>query len=73
MQEIYLRTRYFERGLLKTHKKVKFIFSFEQRYQKKKGRGTSYQSQFTLLFMHYLTKFDGVELFQKLHLQIYAS
>ena len=36
MQEIYLRIRYFERGLLKTHKKVKFIFSFEQRYQKKK-------------------------------------
>ena len=29
MQEILLKTRYFERGLSKSLKKVNFIFSFE--------------------------------------------
>ena len=43
MQEILLKIRYFERGLLKPFKKVNFIFSFEpssfngQTYQKQKG------------------------------------
>ena len=43
MQEIILKIRYFKRGLLKTLKKVNFIFSFNpvpfngQSYQKKKG------------------------------------
>ena len=56
-----------------------------QSYQKQKGSGTSHQSLFRLqnkfrkiplLVIYYLTKFDQVavfELFQKLHLQIYAS
>ena len=51
-----------------------------QSYQKQKGPGTSAQSLFRLRkkfskdsFISYLTKFDDVELFQKLHLQIYAS
>ena len=56
-------------------------------YQKQKGSGTSDQSLFRLqnkfknilLFViYYLTKFDMlckavIELFQKLHMQIYAS
>ena len=59
-----------------------------QSYQKQKGPGTSDQSLFrledkfpkiSLLVLHYLSKFNGViykavfELFQKLHLQIYAN
>ena len=59
-----------------------------QSYQKQKGPGTSDQSLFrlqdkfpkiSLLVLHYLGKFNGViykavfELFQKLHLQIYAN
>ena len=57
-----------------------------QSYQKQKGPGTNDQSLFTLqnkfrkiplLVISYLTKLDGIikvvfELFQKLHLQIYA-
>ena len=76
MQEILLKVRYFERGLLKSLKKGNFIFSFEpstfqnsQNYQKQKGPGTSDQSLFRLrnkfrkiplLVMYYLTKFDDV-------------
>ena len=58
-----------------------------QRYQTQKGPGTSdqwlfrIQNKFTktsLLVIYYLSKFDAqfkavFELFQKLHLQIYAS
>ena len=58
-----------------------------QNYQKQNGPGTSDQSLFRLrkklrkiplLVIYYLIKFDDVtkavfELFQKLHLQIYAS
>ena len=75
MQEILLKIKCFERGLLKNLKKVNFIFSFEpspfngQNYEKQKGPGTSDQSLFTsrkkfrkipLLVMQYLTKFDDV-------------
>ena len=56
----------------------------DQSYQKQKGPGTSGQSLFrlqnkfrqtSLLVTYYMTKFDKVvfELFQKLHLQNYAS
>ena len=58
-----------------------------QSYRKQKGPGTSDQYLFRLqkksrkmplLVIYYLTKFDDIykavfELFQKLHLQIYAS
>ena len=75
MQEILLKIRYFDRGLLKSLKKVNFIFSFEpspfngQSYQKQKGSGTSDRSIFRLrnkfkkipLFViYYLTMFDDV-------------
>ena len=75
MQEIFLKIRYFERGLSKSLKKVYFIFFLNpapfngQSYQKQKGSGTSDQSLFRLqnkfrkiplLVMYYLTKFDGV-------------
>ena len=75
MQEILLKIRYFERGLSKSLKKVKFIFSFEpvpfngQSYQKQKGSGTSDQSLFRLqnkfrkiplLVIYYLNKFDDI-------------
>ena len=75
MQEILLKIRYFERGLSKSLKKGKFIFSFEpspfnrQSYQKQNGSGTSHQSFFrpqnkfrknSLFVIYYLTKFDDV-------------
>ena len=74
MQEILLKTRYFERGLSKTFKKVNFFLSipvpFNRKcYQKQKGPGASDQSLFrlqnkftktSLLVIYYLTKFDGV-------------
>ena len=75
MQEILLKIRYFDRGLLKSLKKVNFIFSFEpspfngQSYQEQKGSGTSGRSIFRLrnkckkipLFViYYLTMFDDV-------------
>ena len=75
MQEILLKIRYFDRGLSKTFKKVKFFFLsnpvpfYGQSYQKQKGPGTSdqllfsLQNKFTkisLLVTYYLTKFDGV-------------
>ena len=71
----YFKKRYFKRGLLKTLKKINFIFSFNpvpfngQSYQKQKGPGTNDQSLFrlrnkfrkiSLLVICYLTKFDGV-------------
>ena len=52
MQEILLKVRYFERGLLKNLKKVNFVFLSNpvpfngQSYQKQKGSGTSDQSLF---------------------------
>ena len=89
MQEILLEIRYFERVLLKTLKKSTLFFLSNpvpfngQNYQKQRGSGSSDQSLFrlrnqfrkiTLVVMYYLTKFDAVfELFQKLHLLIYAS
>ena len=74
MQEILLKIRYFDRGLSKTFKKVKFFFlsnpvPFYGQSYKKKGPGTSdqllfsLQNKFTkisLLVTYYLTKFDGV-------------
>ena len=53
-QEIILKIRYLEIGLLKSLKKVNFIFSFEpspfngQDYRKQKGPGVSDQSLFRL-------------------------
>ena len=76
MQEILLKVRYFEIGLSKTLKKVKFIFfpkpvPFNRSsYQKQKGPGTTVQSLFKLqnkfkkiplLVIYYLTKFDDVK------------
>ena len=73
IQEIYLKIRYFERGLSKSLKKVYFFFllnpvsSNGQSYQKQNGPGTSEQSLFRLkhkfrkiplLVIYYLTKFD---------------
>ena len=75
MQEIFLKIRYFERGLSKSLKKSTLFFlpslvPFNaQSYQKQKGTGTSEQSLFRLLnkfrknpllVIYYLTKFDGV-------------
>ena len=74
MQEILLKTRYFERRLSKTLKKVNFIFSskpspFQCTNQKQKGPRTSDPSLFRLrnkfrkiplLVIYYLTKFDDV-------------
>ena len=75
MQEIILKVRYFERGLLKSLKNGKFIFLSNsvlfnrQNYQKQKGPGTSDQLLFRLrnkfrkiplLVMYYLAKFDDI-------------
>ena len=75
MQEILLKIGYLERGLLKTFKKVNFIFlsnpvPFNGRsYEKQKRPGTSDQSFFrlrkkftkiSLLVRYYLIKFDAV-------------
>ena len=54
MQEIILKVKYFERGLLKSLKKVASFFLLNpvpfnrQNYQKQKGPGTSDQSLFRL-------------------------
>ena len=73
MQEIILKTRYFERELSKSLQKINFIFLSNpvpgngQNYQKQKKPGTSDQSLFRLgskfrkiplLGMDYLTKSD---------------
>ena len=70
MQEILLKIGYFERGLSKSLKKIKFFFllnpvSFNGKYcEKEKGLGNSDQSlcrlqnmsrKIILLVMHYLT------------------
>ena len=75
MQEVLLKTRYFERGLSKNLKKVNFICSFEpspfngQDYKKQKRPRTRDQSLFRLQnkfrkihlsVVYYLTKFDDV-------------
>ena len=75
MQEIILKVRYFERGLLKSLKKITFFLlsnpvPFNRySYQKQKGPRTRDQWLFrlrnkirkiTLLVMYYLTKFDDV-------------
>ena len=54
MQDIIFKVRYFKRGLIKTFKKVNFIFLSNpvpfngQNYQKQKEPGTSDQSFFRL-------------------------
>ena len=89
MQEVPLKLRYFERLSSKSLNKVNFIFSFErswqgrQDYKKQTWPGASDQSFFRsqsklikihLLAVYYLTKFEKVfELFQKIHLLIYAT
>ena len=75
MQEIFLKIRYFERGLSKSLEKVDFIFLLSQvpfngqSNQKQKGSETSDQSLFRLqnkfrkipLFViYYLTNFVDV-------------
>ena len=75
MQKFILKIRYFERGLPKSLKKVKFIFLSNpvpyngQSYQKQKEFGSSHQSLFRpgnkfrkipLFVRYYLTKFDDV-------------
>ena len=75
MQEIFLKVRYFERGLSKSLKKVNFIFFSNlvpfnaQSYQKQKGFRTSDQSLFMsqnkfrkipLFVIYYLIKFNDV-------------
>ena len=72
MQEIILKVRYFERGLLKALKNSNFFFlskSVPFNRQKQKGPATSDQSLFRLgnkfrkiplLVMYYVMKFDDV-------------
>ena len=54
MQEILLKMRYFERGLLKVFKKLPLFILLNpvpfngQNYPKQKGSGTSYQVLFKL-------------------------
>ena len=75
MQEILLKTRYFERGLSKPLKKSTFFFLLKQvpfnvqSFQKQKGPGTSDPSLFELqkkfrkiplLVIYYLTNFNDV-------------
>ena len=75
MQEIILKVRYFERGLLKGLKTIISFFLLNsvpfnrQNYQKQKGPGTSDQSlirlrnkfrKIPLLVMFYVTKSDDV-------------
>ena len=75
MQEILLKVRYFERGLLKSLKKLNLFFLSNpvpfngQSYQKEKGPGNSdhllfrLQNKFKkirLLVIYYLTKFDEI-------------
>ena len=72
MQNFFLEIKYFKRQLLKSLKKVNYIFSFEphpfngQNYQKQRGPETSDLSLFrlqnkfrviSLLIIYYLTKF----------------
>ena len=73
MQGIFLKIRYFERGLSKTHKKVTLLFlsnpvPFRTKLSQK-GSAIKEQLLFRLrnkfrkiyfLVMYYLTKFDGV-------------
>ena len=89
MQEVPLKLRYFERLSSKSLNKGNFIFSFERSlqgrhdYKKQTWPGASDQSFFRsqsklikihLLAMYYLTRFETVfELFQKIHLLIYAT
>ena len=69
------KSKIFESGLSKSHKKVNFFFLLNQvflngqDYEKQKGSGTSDQSLFILLIkfkripllvIYYLTKFDNV-------------
>ena len=71
----YFRNRYFERGLLRSLKKLTLFFLVNpvilkgQSYQKQKGPGTSDQSFFRLqnksrkmplLVIYYLNKFDDI-------------
>ena len=75
MEEILLKIRYFEGGLLKSFKKVNVIFSFKPspfqwtKLSKTKGPGTGNQSLFRLqnkfrkipsFVIYYLTQFDDV-------------
>ena len=75
MKEILLKVRYFERGLLKSLKKLNLFFLSNpvpfngQSYQKEKGPGNSdhllfrLQNKFKkirLLVIYYLTKFDEI-------------
>ena len=85
MQYILLKIRYFERRLSKSLKKLILFFLSNpvpfngQSYQKQKGSGTSHRSFFrlrdkrqSLYWLHIVWRFV-FELFEKLHLQIYAS
>ena len=75
MQQIILKTRYFERALSKSLKKANFIFSLEPspfswtNLSKENSSGTSNKLLFRLrnkirkiplLVMYYLTKFNNV-------------
>ena len=72
---ISFKIRYFERGLLKSLKKVNFIFSFESspfewmKLSKQKGAWNYWPVD-----LQVTTQVKAIfELFQQLHLQIYAS
>ena len=73
MQVIYLKIRYFQRGLSRTFKNLFFLLNpvaFNgQSYQKQKGPGISEKSLFrlqnkfgkiSLLVTYYMTKFNSV-------------